>query len=263
MSLVEALRLRSEAGSFEPKETALNKTETQVSNLDSVREAVETTIAFGTGRVNQFLKNADGGVAGLVEAIYDADKRRVRMRSRFLIEGEEVDLDDGMTEWVTSVVDQDLLHLERPSESPEWLTVTAPWPSASPLVVLHWLRGIKAISSEQPSLTSPGGLVARVILSASSAVSAAEPADAPGVQSSFDEVQLGAATSLDAEVLITETRVIEKVSLVLAGEEGDLALETEFSDLGTRVDILIPETAAPLSVEEFVRVVVADEPGTI
>ncbi len=222
-----------------------------------VHAAVHQTCAAGTGRIQQFVRNGDGSVASITEALFDLGRRRVAMHHRFLVT--EGDGEDAPTEVLSSVAEGDVLHLERPGEDPAWSSVPAPWPSSSPLLVLHWLLGTTTVRDARPSVSVADATVLSVELTATAVLDAAEAEDLPGVRASLDEASVSESALVPGEVVITAAGVIRSVSLALADEEDQLSLELELDELGKPYDIDVPAHGASMTVEDLVIEVVSDE----
>lgn len=155
----------------------------------NIHDAVSGTLAAGTGRIHQFVRDEDGTIASFTEAVFDVPQRQASMRHRFLVQDAD-EPDDGPTQWVASVAAGDLLHFERPGDEPSWSTVRAAWPSACPVLVLYWLLGVTRVHSARRSATLPGGTVVQADLSVDAIVAAASRADMSGILASIDEADL-------------------------------------------------------------------------
>ncbi|GAB2699771.1 hypothetical protein [Thalassiella azotivora] len=222
-----------------------------------VHDAVEATLGTGFGRFLQFARTPDGSVAAVTDGLFDVRGRRVAMRQRFLVDDED---DDLMTDWVASVAIDDLFHLERPGET-KWSTVILPWPSSSPLFVLHWLLGTIAVGPSRPTHALPGAVVHTVELSAVAAIRSTAPVDVAGVRASLDEAQLPEDALVSADVTVTGSGVIHAISLPLPGADGGLALDVEFSHLGLPVSIEPPDAGKPMDITALVNDLVTGTPG--
>ncbi|WP_156822446.1 hypothetical protein [Demetria terragena] len=163
---------------------------------------------------------------------------------------------------VRSLVNEDLLYLERVGESPRWSAVRSEWPGSSPVALLFWLLGAEASGSGRASLSTPGGTIIDFTTSRSLIIEMVGEANREGVLASLDEADIGDSETVSGEVVIM-LGLIKKASFRVSDVEGggDFVVDLEVDGLGSDVEIELPEPddAREMDVERFVGEIVAND----